>query len=70
MDTMQNTNDQTGSEDLEEKQILKKKLATEFPLSGGETDAEWFAITEDTPEEKKVFKRKLDTEFPLSGGEA
>jgi len=62
--------------ELKDKEILKKKLATEFPLSGGETESEWsIAIgdvtgEDDTVEEKKEFKRTLNTEFPLSGGEA
>ena len=69
----------------EEKEIFKKKLNTEFPLSGGETEEEWENATEgiedDEEEDEEIdeeedkqdtaeFKRRLDTEFPLSGGEA
>ena len=62
--------------------ILKKKLDTEFPLSGGETEQDWEQATKDTEEDDieeddteedtedaPEFKRRLDTEFPLSGGE-
>ncbi len=44
-----------------------KKVNTEFPLSGGETDEDLDkALTDD---EKTSFFDDLDTEFPLSGGE-
>ena len=75
MATTYNTDNQQGAGD-EDKKILRKKLSTEFPLSGGETDMELSAIfgsgsedTEDEAEEKQEFKRRLDVEFPLSGGE-
>ena len=60
--------------------IFKKKLDTEFPLSGGETEEDWKIATSDLLEDddtiddneevdEKEFKRRLNTEFPLSGGE-
>jgi hypothetical protein len=43
-------------EDLVDREVLKSKLETEFPLSGGETEADWEAVTnttsEDTTEEE------------------
>ena len=69
-----------GNNQPESDKILKKKLDTEFPLSGGETEQEWELAINDTEEDdvddgeeatedKTEFKRKLNTEFPLSGGE-
>ena len=70
--------DNQQNEQDKNKSILKEKLETEFPLSGGETEEEWQAAIHDADEndetteqdEKKELKRRLNTEFPLSGGEA
>lgn len=53
--------------------ILKQKLDTEFPLSGGETEGEWEQATtstdKETPEDTAGFSRRAATGLPLSEAE-